>query len=193
MKIGILVSGEGTNLDSIHRSGIPISVVIADRPCLALHKAQGYRIRRELVPRSDFTAAFDEYRSVYTRRLLRVLKMYDVELVVMAGFMTLLSAVFFERYPERVLGIHPSRLPLFKGKHAVRDTLAAKPRQIITGSTVYVATREVDEGKVLLQSSVPVYANDTAATLTARIKEAEHKLYPAAIKGYLMSIEPSAP
>ena len=103
MKKGVLVSDDGAKLESVYRNGVSIGLVIADRECPALHRAQGYRIKRELVLCRDSTGASEECRLVYTRQLIGVLKMYGIETVILAGFKTQLAPVFYERYADRVI------------------------------------------------------------------------------------------
>lgn len=106
-----------------------------------------------------------------------------VELVVLAGYMHILTPAFLERFPERVLNVHPSLLPAFPGAHAVEEQLAAGVRE--AGVTVHLVDEGVDTGPILLQEAVPVHDGDTAETLHARIKEVEHRLLPAAVEGIL--------
>lgn len=185
-KLAVLISGEGSNLGALYRSGIEIAVVVGDQPCTGLNKARNFGLVRERVVCHNPKVVDVEY----SRRLMYVLyNMYQIEVVVMAGFKTQLAPVFFEHYRNRVLDIHPSHLPAFKGRNPVLQTLQANPRPAVTGSTVYLAGPIPHEGRILAKSSVPVYASDTEVPLTNRIKDAEHKLYPAAVKGYLMELE----
>lgn len=177
--IGILVSGTGSNLEAIIKAGIPLSVVASDRECRALDIARSANIPAELVERADFGPNFD--RVWYTQKLARILKKYDVNIVAMAGFMTLLSKEFFDIFGENVLNTHPSLLPLFKGDHAVKDALEAGAKE--TGCTIHIATPELDAGPIIAQEKVPVIPGDTVESLHERIKEAEWKLYPQVLKG----------
>jgi phosphoribosylglycinamide formyltransferase-1 len=173
----------------MHHAHIPICCVLGDRRCGALVRAERLCLPVELVDRMDFTRAFEAKREEFTAQVLDALVPYNIELVVMVGFMTVLSVAFFRAYPERVINLHPSLLPAFKGAHAVRDLLATHPRPIITGSTVHLATEVVDEGRHLAKSSVPVYAHDTEESLTNRIKLAEHKVLPGAVRGYMLKLK----
>jgi len=127
-----------------------------------------------VLAREDFGPTFD--RGAYTAKLVEVLEAARVELVVMAGFGTILGPAMWESYPDRVLNTHPALLPAFKGWRAVEDALAAGVRR--TGCTVHLATPEVDEGPILAQESVPVLPGDTPASLHERIKIVERRLYP---------------
>ncbi|MDP1793530.1 MAG: phosphoribosylglycinamide formyltransferase [Acidimicrobiales bacterium] len=181
MKVGILVSKQGSVLDAILDAGIAPAVVMADRPCAALDRSAAQGIPTELVERSSFKADFD--RDAYTSQLVDALKRHEVDLVVMAGFGTITSQELYEVYENRVLNTHPALLPAFKGWHAVRDALAAGATT--TGCTVHIATLEVDSGPILAQEEVAVLPGDDEATLHERIKEVERRIYPATIKAVM--------
>ena len=178
MRIGVLASGGGTNLRAILEADLPIAVVIADRPCVALERAERAGIPAELVERTTFGGDFD--RTAYTEEVVEVLQKYDVELVAMAGFGTIFDQPIHDAYPNAIVNTHPSLLPKFKGWHAVDDALAAGEK--VTGCTVHYATLEVDEGPIVAQEAVPVLPGDTTEALHERIKAAEHRLYPQAIR-----------
>jgi phosphoribosylglycinamide formyltransferase-1 len=108
------------------------------------------------------------------------LQQHDVQLVVLAGYMHLLTASFLERFPGCVINVHPSLLPEFPGAHAVADQLAAGVTE--SGATVHVVDGGVDTGRILLQQRVPVRADDTVESLHARIRDVEHRLLPAAVE-----------
>jgi phosphoribosylglycinamide formyltransferase 1 len=181
VRIGILASGSGTILEAILSAGLPVAVVIADRPCRALQVADEAGVRAELIERESYGADFD--RPAYTHRVIDALKRHDVDVVPMAGFGTVLAPALFDAYPGRVLNTHPALLPAFKGWHAVRDALASGVK--VTGCTVHVATEVVDEGPILAQEAVPVVAGDSEATLHERIKVVERRLYPETIRLFL--------
>lgn len=173
----MLASGSGTILESILEHGIPVEVVVADRPCRALEVAEKAGVAAELVERESFGKRFD--RAAYSDRVVDVLRKYDIELAVMAGFGTIVPNVA-RAFPNRLLNTHPALLPAFKGWHPVRDALAAGVK--VTGWTVHIATEEVDAGPILAQEPVPVLPDDTEETLHERIKEVERRLYPEVIK-----------
>jgi len=183
VRLAVLVSGSGTLLEAIVADGPPVIVVVADRPCRGLEVAVRAGIPAELVERTDFGPGFD--RAAHTDAVLKVLQAREVELVALAGYMTILSPSLLLAFPGRVLNTHPSLLPSFRGAHAVRDALAAGVDT--TGCTVHVATAEVDSGPVLAQEAVPVLPSDDEATLHERIKVVERRLYPATIKELLGS------
>jgi phosphoribosylglycinamide formyltransferase-1 len=177
VKVGVLASGTGSNLEAILQAGIPVVVVITDRPCRALEVAAEAGVAGELVQRMSFGKDFD--REAYTHQVVEALKRHEVELVVMAGFGTIIPSVA-TAYPGKVLNTHPALLPAFKGWHVVRDALEAGVK--ITGVTVHIATEEVDAGPILAQEAVPVLPGDTEDTLHARIKDVERRLYPDTIR-----------
>jgi phosphoribosylglycinamide formyltransferase-1 len=178
VRIGVLASGSGTNLEAILEADLPVVVVVVDRPCRATEVAAGAGVEAVLVERTSFGKGFD--RLAYTHQVVDVLQAHDVELVVMAGFMTVLDKPVFDAFPARILNTHPSLLPAFPGAHAVEEALQAGVK--LTGCTVHVATLEVDAGPILAQEAVPDLADDTVETLHERIKDVERRLYPATIK-----------
>jgi phosphoribosylglycinamide formyltransferase-1 len=177
VKIGVLVSGSGTILEAILADGIPVEVVLADRACAALGKAEGAGVAAELVERESFKADFD--RDAYTDRVVEVLRKYEVDLVAIAGFGTVVPGLA-RAYPGRAINTHPALLPAFKGWHAVRAALEAGAAE--TGCTVHVVTEEMDSGPILAQQAVDVEPGDTEETLHERIKEVERRLYPSVIR-----------
>ena len=181
-KLAVLVSGNGSNLEAILRHPLPVAVVIADRSCPAIEVAARAEVPHAIIERT-FGADFD--RNAFTETIRGALRNYDIEVIAMAGFMTVLAPSIFLEYPG-VLNTHPSLLPAFKGAHAVRDALAAGAR--ITGCTVHIATEQLDEGLILAQQQVPILSGDTESTLHERIKVVERKLYPKTIEGYLKSL-----
>jgi phosphoribosylglycinamide formyltransferase-1 len=177
VRVGVLASGSGTNLRAILEHGLPVVVVIADRPCGALDVAREAGVAVELIERDDFGLGFD--RLAYTHRVVDALHAHGVELIAMAGFGTILDKPIHDAFPGRILNTHPALLPAFKGWHAVPAALAAGVK--ITGCTVHIATLEVDDGPILAQEAVPVLDGDTVETLHERIKEVERRLYPEVI------------
>ena len=179
MATAVLVSGEGTILEAI-AARTDVDLVVADRPCRALEVAARADVAAVLADRADhggFSSDFD--REGYTRALVGILDAAGVDLVCMAGFGTILAPLFFDRFEGRVLNTHPSLLPAFRGWHAVRDALAAGATT--TGCTVHVATTALDDGPILCQEAVDVLVDDDEASLHARIKAVERRLYPEVI------------
>jgi formyltetrahydrofolate-dependent phosphoribosylglycinamide formyltransferase len=178
MRVGVLASGTGTILRAMFERALPIVVVVADRPCGALEIAEAIGTPAELVARKSFGSDFD--RVAYTHDIVDALQKYDVDLVAIAGFGTILSKPFVDAYANRAVNTHPALLPAFKGWHAVRDALDAGVK--VTGSTVHLVTEDVDSGPILAQEAVPVFEDDTEDTLHERIKQVERRLYPDVIE-----------
>jgi phosphoribosylglycinamide formyltransferase-1 len=180
-RIGVLASGSGTILASLIDAGLPVGVVVVDRSCRATEVADAADIPVELVERESFGPDFD--RLAYTERVVDALKRHEIDLVAMAGFMTILERPIHDAYADRITNTHPSLLPGFKGAHAVDDALAAGVK--VTGCTVHLATLEVDRGPILAQEAVPVLPDDTTETLHERIKQVERRLYPQVLRELL--------
>lgn len=184
LKIGVLVSGNGSNLqaiiDSIEAGELQaeISIVISDREdAYALKRAARHGIENMYIDPGKFRE-----KREYEGKLVQVLKERGVELVIMAGFMRLLGPYFIREFHQRVMNIHPSLLPSFPG---LRPQLQALEHGVkVSGCTVHFADEGMDTGPIILQRAVPVYDDDTEETLSARILEKEHQIYPEAIKLY---------
>ena len=177
MKIGVLASGSGTILQALLDERLPIVAVIADRTCQAIERAAAAGVAAELVERTSFGKSFD--RAAYSEQIVKALQAHDAELVVIAGFGTVIPQAALA-YPGRMVNTHPSLLPAFKGWHPVRDALAAGVK--VTGCTVHVVTEEMDAGPILAQEPVRVLPGDTEETLHERIKQVERRLFPATIR-----------
>ena len=183
IKLGVLCSGRGTDLqsiiDAIERGELDakISVVLTDKPNVkALERAELAGIKNICVDRKNFFTRAD-----FEAELLKNLD--GVDLVILAGFMRILSADFVRRYEGRLMNIHPSLLPAFPGAHAHRDVLAYGAK--ISGCTVHFVDEGTDSGPIILQAAVEVREDDTEETLAARVLEQEHKIYPRAIKLFI--------
>lgn len=177
----MLVSGSGTILEAIQAAGVPVALVASDRPCLGLERAAAAGLETLLLERRSFGAAFD--RDAYSAEVAAALAAQNIELVVMAGWGTVFSQPFHDRYGGRLLNTHPALLPAFPGWHAVREALAYGVK--VTGCTVHVAGLEVDTGPILAQEAVEVLPDDTEESLHERIKAVERRLYPATIRAVL--------
>ena len=187
----MLASGGGTILAAILATDLPVRLVVADRPCRALDIAATAGIPGVLVERERFGGfgpAFD--RSAYTVAVTDVLVAGDVDVVVMAGFGTVLAQPVHDAFPGRILNTHPALLPAFPGWHAVRDALAAGVPE--TGTTVHVAHLAMDTGPILAQARVPILPDDTEDALHERIKSVERSLYPATIRAFIADLAPGA-
>jgi phosphoribosylglycinamide formyltransferase-1 len=182
--IGVLASGSGTILEAILADGLPVGIVVTDRPCRASDVATAASVPSVLVDRADYGGFGDHFDRVgYTRALTGTLVAAGVDVVVMAGFGTVLEQPVHDAYADRILNTHPALLPDFPGWHAVHDALAAGvPR---TGTTVHVAHLEMDTGPILAQAEVAILSDDTEASLHERIKAVERTLYPATIRAFI--------
>jgi phosphoribosylglycinamide formyltransferase-1 len=178
MRIGVLASGSGTILQALLDAGLPIAVVIVDRPCAATDLAAAAGVPAVVVLRTSFGADFD--RLAYTHEVVDELVRHGVDLIAMAGFGTILEKPVHDAFPDRIVNTHPALLPAFKGWHAVQDAYAAGVK--VTGCTVHYARLDVDDGPILAQEAVSVLPDDTVETLHERIKEVERRLYPAVLR-----------
>lgn len=184
LKIGVLASGRGTNLQSIINSiengdlKAEIKVLISNnKGAKALERADRHKIVNYFLNPEDYSSRKD-----YDQALINLLEEEGAELIVLAGFMRLLSPFFVNYFKNRVMNIHPSLLPAFKGLHAQKQALEYGVK--IAGCTVHFADEGMDTGPIILQASVPVKEDDTEETLAGRILEKEHIIYPRAIKLY---------
>ena len=175
--IGVLVSGAGTNLQALLDAGLPVRAVASNkRDAPALDRVPH-------LPTAAFELAEFDSRAERDESMAQWLLSQSVELVVLAGYMHLLTPGFLAHFPERVINVHPSLLPDFPGAHAVADQLAAGV--VEAGVTVHVVDEGVDTGPILVQERVPVREDDTVDSLHARIKDVEHRLLPTAIEELL--------
>lgn len=181
-RIGVLISGRGSNLQSIinaiagGRLDATIAVVIsnrADAAGLALARAAG-------LDALTLPTRKNPDRDAYDAALVDLLRARQVELVCLAGFMRVIGPRLLEAFPNRILNIHPSLLPAFPGLDAQRQALEHGVR--VSGASVHLVTSELDGGPIIAQASVPVHADDTVNTLAARILTEEHRIYPEAIR-----------
>lgn len=184
-KLGVLCSGRGSNLASIIEAiergdiGAEIAVVIADKiNAYALERARERGIPAVTVVYRDYAERAD-----FERALLTELRAHGVTLVVLAGFMRILSPVFVHAYAGHILNIHPALLPSFPGAHAHRDALAYGVK--VSGCTVHFVDEGMDSGPIIMQATVPVLEGDTEETLAARVLSQEHQIFPEAIKLYV--------
>lgn len=182
LKIGILLSGSGTNLqaifDAVKEENLPVEVVhvISSRPdAYGIQRAQ-----RAGIP----TCALD--RSVYAdplaadQRIVDEMRSAGAEYLVMAGYMRKLTPVVLEAFPDKVLNLHPALLPSFKGAHAIQDAWDAGVK--VTGVTVHFANEDYDKGPIIAQRAVPVLETDSVDALEERIHATEHQLYPEVLR-----------
>ena len=182
--IGVLISGGGTNLqaiiDAIEAKNLDaeICVVLSNQAdAYGLARAKQHGIATAVLDHKSFASRED-----YDQAVVDVLRARGVELVILAGFMRLLSPVFIKAYSNRIMNIHPSLLPSFPGLHVQKKALDHGVR--FAGCTVHFVNEECDEGPIIIQAVVPVYPDDDEATLAARILKQEHRIYPRAIQLY---------
>ncbi len=169
-------------------AGLPVSVVLSDRPCAGLTLAEERGAAAELVDRKAYGGFGPDFdRTGFTATVTATLVAHQVDLVAMAGFGTVLTEAVHRAFPHRILNTHPALLPAFPGWHGVRDALAAGVPE--TGCTVHLATLEMDAGPILAQRAVPVLAGDTEETLHERIKVVERTLYPSTVAWALDELE----
>jgi phosphoribosylglycinamide formyltransferase 1 len=173
VRVSVLASGSGTILEALLDSGIEVAVVVVDRACRATQVADTRGVESLVLERRSYGGDFD--RVAYTEQLVDLLERREIDLVVMAGFGTILAKPIFDRFAGRILNTHPALLPAFPGWHAVADALDFGVK--VTGCTVHVATEEVDAGPILAQEAVEVRADDTVESLHERIKAVERRLY----------------
>jgi phosphoribosylglycinamide formyltransferase 1 len=180
VKIGILASGEGSNFQAIvnqtRDSPVYFSVVIYNNPDAPVcARAKNLGIPTVFLDHRQFAT-----REALDQAILEVLGKYDVDLVVMAGWMRLVTSVLVEAYRGRMVNIHPSLLPSFRGIRAIEQALEYGVP--ITGCSVHFVDLEVDSGPIIAQEAVPILADDTVETLSQRIHEAEHRIYPQVVR-----------
>ena len=175
-RIGVLVSGDGSNLQALLDSGLPVVAVASS--------AAGARalVRAETagVPGAVFRLEDHADRDERDAAMADWLESHAVDLVVSAGYMQLLRPVFLDRFPGRVVNVHPALLPAFPGLHAVEDAIAAGASE--TGASVHLVDEGIDTGPVLRQEPVPVLPGDTVETLHARIRAVEHRILPDVVR-----------
>jgi len=180
-KIGILLSGRGSNFLAIHQA-ILEKRLLADISCVVSNRmeAPGLEAARKAGLASFYVDHQNLNREDFDRRVVQILRDHQTDIVCLAGFMRLLSPVLIDAFPRNILNIHPSLLPAFPGMHAQRQALDAGVQ--FTGCTVHFVDYGLDSGPIILQSVVPVLAEDSEESLSARILEQEHRIYPQAIR-----------
>jgi phosphoribosylglycinamide formyltransferase 1 len=184
-RLGVLVSGNGTNLQAIIDRiesgdiGAEIACVISNKAdAYALTRAARHRIPVVVHENSGFTG-----RRAYDAATVDILRSYSVDLVILAGFMRILTDVMVNAFPNAIMNIHPALLPSFQGLHAQQQALDYGVRY--SGCTVHFVDCGTDTGPIILQSVVPVEQDDTEETLSARIQKAEHQTFAEAIKLFI--------
>jgi len=181
LSLGVMASGSGSNFAVLAAAiakkqlNAQISVLIYNNPDAKVkEKADHYNIPAVFLDHRQFKP-----REELDRALVKTFQEYGVKWVIMAGWMRIVTPVLLDAFPDRVINIHPSLLPSFKGVRAVEQALAAGVK--VTGCTVHIARAEVDSGPILMQAVVPILPDDTEASLHERIQVQEHRIFPVAI------------
>lgn len=188
VKIGAIASGSGSNFEAIikaceegilkHKAGVKV-LICNKTGAFCMERAKNHNIPYELIESNKFLHL---PREEFDKKMIAVLKKYDCELVVLVGYMRLVSQSFIDAFNGNVMNIHPALLPSFKGMHAHKDVLEYGVK--VSGSTVHFVDPQSDHGPIIIQQCVPVYDTDTEKTLGPRVLEWEHKIFPKAIELY---------
>ena len=177
--IGVLASGEGTNLQALLDAGLPVVAVASNTPGVrALERAEAAGVATGVFPLEDYAS-----REERDGALGLWLSGQGAEVAVLAGYMHLLTAPFLELFPDRIVNVHPSLLPKYPGMHAIEEALAAG--ETSTGATVHFVDEGIDSGPIIGQVRVAIFESDTADTLRQRIQSVEHWLLPSCVSLYL--------
>jgi phosphoribosylglycinamide formyltransferase 1 len=181
IKLGVMASGSGSNFEIIAQAinegklNAQICVVIYNNPDAKVkQRAEKFGIPTVLLNHRHF-----KNRKALDEAIVKVFQEYEIEWIIMAGWMRIVTETLLNAYPNHILNIHPSLLPSFRGINGVEQALEAKVK--ITGCTVHIASLDVDSGPIIIQSAVPILPDDTSETLHARIQIQEHKIFPLAI------------
>ena len=182
LRVAVLISGSGTNLQALLDAcaapefGAEISLVISNRPdAYGLKRAQQAGVRTAIIEHKKFAD-----RPAFDQAIDDALRNAEIDLVCLAGFMRILTEGFVERWKDRIINIHPSLLPAFKGLDTHRRVIEAGVR--ITGCTVHFVRPAMDDGPIIVQAAVPVLQDDDPDTLAGRVLESEHRIYPLALR-----------
>ena len=182
MTLAVFASGNGSNFSAIikaikqHKIKVKLVILVCDKPgAFVIKRAQKAGVQVVLVSREDFLSRVDFEKAIISR-----LESYKVDLIALAGFMRMLSPAFVKKYHNRILNIHPSLLPAFKGGQAIKDALDSKAS--FTGVTVHFVDAKMDHGPIILQEQIRIRNSDTLVSLEKRIHGLEHKLYPQVIR-----------
>ena len=188
LRIGVLASGEGTNFQELinlsenNNLDIEIKVLITNREeAGCIKRALKANIPCKLIKGKDFLN-----KELFESEIIKILSSFDVELVVMAGWMKIVSSFFVNSFKDKIINIHPSLLPSYKGSNAIKEALSNQA--LITGCSVHFVETEVDSGSLIMQAALPVLKNDNVESLSKKIQILEHKILPLSIShaGYLI-------
>ena len=188
LRVGVLASGEGTNFQELinlstnKNFDIEIKVLITNKEeAGCIKRALKANIPCKIIKGNDFLN-----KELFESEIIKILKSFDVELVIMAGWMKIVSSFFISKYKDKIINIHPSLLPSYKGSSAIKEALSNGSK--ITGCSVHFVENEVDSGSLIMQAALSVFKNDNLESLTKRIQILEHKILPLSIShaGYLI-------
>ena len=188
LKIGVLASGEGTNFQELinlskkNKLDIDIKVLITNKANAGcIKRAKNFKIPYKVITNNNFPK-----KELFEDEIIQILKSFDVELVVMAGWMKIVSSDFVGKFKNRIINIHPSLLPSFKGSKAINEALLNGSK--ITGCSVHIVEEEVDSGALIMQAALPILKNDNIESLSRKIKFLEYKILPQSISkaGYFL-------
>ena len=171
MRLGVMCSGNGTNFENIVRTCNKDEVVVMihnKKKCGAARRADKFGI------------PCTHIKSEHEQLIIDVMKAWKVDLIVLAGWMRIISSKLIDAFPNKIINVHPSLLPKYKGLHAVEQAMESGDK--VTGCTVHYVTEELDSGTIIIQGEVPILEDDTVETLTKRIQRKEYALLPAAIQ-----------
>ncbi len=190
LRLAVFCSGNGSNFEAIIRSirnkklKADIALLVCDNPkANAIRRAAKQGVPAVVVSPKLFNSRLD-----YEKFILRILKNQKIDLIVLAGFMRILTPHFIRTYRNKILNVHPSLLPAFKGAHAIRDAWNAGVKE--TGVTVHIVTEKLDSGPILTQKKVSISKKETLRSLEAKVHQLEHHLYPSAITHFLYRMRP---
>ncbi|MBJ6750007.1 phosphoribosylglycinamide formyltransferase [Geomonas anaerohicana] len=182
LNIGVLISGSGSNLQSI-MDACAAGTINGRVVCVISNKADAFgmeRARKAGIPALHLDHRAYTGREAYDEAVVATLREFDVDLVVLAGFMRIITSVLLDAFPMRVMNIHPALLPAFPGLHAQRQALEYGAK--VAGCTVHFVDCGTDTGPIIIQAAVPVLEGDTEESLCARIQKEEHRIYPEAVR-----------
>ncbi|WP_411843930.1 phosphoribosylglycinamide formyltransferase [Salinicoccus sp. HZC-1] len=187
VKVAVMASGGGTNFENLvnhsEEIGIDVQILITDRgDAGVIRRAEKFAIPCRTFERRDFDS-----KAAHERTILETLRQYEVEYVLLAGFMRILSSDFIHAYERRIINLHPSLLPAFKGKQGIEDAYDYGVK--VTGVTIHFVDSGIDTGEIIAQEPVLIGENDTFETLENNIHALEHALYPQAIKKVIEGVE----
>tara|TARA_Y100001968_G_scaffold332452_1_gene390677 strand:- start:20834 stop:21532 length:699 start_codon:yes stop_codon:yes gene_type:complete len=181
INLGILASGNGSNFEAVVKSSRENKLnaninllIVNNKNCGAIERAKRLAIKYEYLDHRDFSS-----REKYDIELIKIFNSANVEAIAMAGWMRIVTSTLIDNYPERIINIHPSLLPNFKGINAIDQALNAGVK--ITGCTAHIVEKDVDAGEIICQAAVKIDKNDNTETLRRKIQSYEHRIFPLAI------------